>query len=297
METFPKSDNVGADVSDNAQTTITDWRIIGVSGATADGRKISAEHLNQMAESYNRSIYGARINLEHIRFFLPDYAGYGDVLELKTAPWPADNDKTCLLARLSVLPALQELWDKGKKVYTSMEIDPEFADTGKAYLVGLAVTDDPASLGTTANYTAGRALADARKIRLSTYCESQAMTDSTQPEEKDQPVTINEERAEGIFAKLFDKYFGKDKTQPAPAPAAGQTQETDPQPQQDYTAQIDALRGDNRQAAELFAKIIEAQNEQSQTLATLLARLDALEAQPANPPRAEQTGEAGSVGW
>ena len=93
-------------MSDNAQTTITDWRIIGVSGATADGRKISAEHLNQMAESYNRSIYGARINLEHIRFFLPDYAGYGDVLELKTAPWPADNDKTCLLARLSVLPAL-----------------------------------------------------------------------------------------------------------------------------------------------------------------------------------------------
>ena len=293
VETFPKSDNAGADVSDNAQTTITDWRIIGVSGATADGRKISAEHLNQMAESYNRSIYGARINLEHIRFFLPDYAGYGDVLELKTAPWPADNDKTCLLARLSVLPALQELWDKGKKVYTSMEIDPEFADTGKAYLVGLAVTDDPASLGTTANYTAGRALADARKIRLSTYCESQAMTDKTQTEEKDQPVTINEEHAEGIFAKLF----GKDKTQPAPAPAAGQTQETDPQPQQDYTAQIDALRGDNQQAAELFAKIIEAQNEQSQTLAALLSRLEALEAQPANPPRAEQTGEAGSVGW
>lgn len=80
-------------------------------------------------------------------------------------------------------------------------------------------------------------------------------------------------------------------------PAAGQTQETDPQPQQDYTAQIDALRGDNQQAAELFAKIIEAQNEQSQTLAALLSRLEALEAQPANPPRAEQTGEAGSVGW
>ena len=296
----PHSDNAGADVSDTPQTTITDWRIIGVSGATADGRKISAEHLHQMAAGYNRSIYGARINLEHIRFFLPDYAGYGDVLELKTAPWPADTAKTCLLARLSVLPALQELWDNGKKVYTSMEIDPEFADTGKAYLVGLAVTDDPASLGTTANYNTGRPLADARKIRLSTYCESQAMTDKTDktpPQEQPQPVTINEERAEGIFAKLFDKYFGKEKTQPAPAPAAGQTEETDPQPQQDYTAQIDALRGDNQQAAELFAKIIEAQNEQSQTLAALLSRLEALEAQPANPPRAEQTGEAGSVGW
>lgn len=282
-------------MSDTPKTTITDWRIIGVSGATADGRKISAEHLHQMAAGYNRSIYGARINLEHIRFFLPDYTGYGDVLELKTAPWPADTAKTCLLARLSVLPALQELWDKGKKVYTSMEIDPEFADTGQAYLVGLAVTDDPASLGTTANYNAGRPLADERKIQLTAYCESQTMTDHTQPEAKNQSAPLNEERAEGIFAKLFDKYFGKDKTQPAPAPTAGQTQETDPQ--QDYTAQIDTLRGDNRQAAELFAKIIEAQNEQSQTLAALLSRLEALEAQPANPPRAEQTGEAGSVGW
>ncbi|GHL58540.1 hypothetical protein ECZU31_18150 [Escherichia coli] len=35
-----------------------------------------------------------------------------------------------------------------QKVYTSMEIQPNFANTGKCYLVGLAVTDDPASLGT-----------------------------------------------------------------------------------------------------------------------------------------------------
>ena len=32
-----------------------------------------------------------------------------------------------------------------QKVYTSMEIQPNFANTGKCYLVGLAVTDDPAS--------------------------------------------------------------------------------------------------------------------------------------------------------
>ncbi|WP_241495282.1 GPO family capsid scaffolding protein, partial [Citrobacter freundii] len=30
-----------------------------------------------------------------------------------------------------------------QKVYTSMEIQPNFANTGKCYLVGLAVTDDP----------------------------------------------------------------------------------------------------------------------------------------------------------
>ncbi|HFL6942743.1 TPA: GPO family capsid scaffolding protein, partial [Stenotrophomonas maltophilia] len=35
-----------------------------------------------------------------------------------------------------------------QKVFTSIEISPEFADSGKAYLFGLAVTDSPASLGT-----------------------------------------------------------------------------------------------------------------------------------------------------
>ncbi|HEA8597063.1 TPA: GPO family capsid scaffolding protein, partial [Escherichia coli] len=41
-----------------------------------------------------------------------------------------------------------ELVKKGQKLFTSMEVSPKFADTGKAYLVGLAATDDPASLGT-----------------------------------------------------------------------------------------------------------------------------------------------------
>jgi hypothetical protein len=37
---------------------------------------------------------------------------------------------------------------KLQKLFTSMEVNTSFADTGKAYLVGLAATDDPASLGT-----------------------------------------------------------------------------------------------------------------------------------------------------
>src|SRR5471032_1058536 len=35
-----------------------------------------------------------------------------------------------------------------QKIYTSIEINPKFADTKQAYLIGLAVTDSPASLGT-----------------------------------------------------------------------------------------------------------------------------------------------------
>jgi hypothetical protein len=43
---------------------------------------------------------------------------------------------------------LVELKKKRQKIYHSIEVHPSFADTGKAYLMGLACTDNPASLGT-----------------------------------------------------------------------------------------------------------------------------------------------------
>jgi len=50
--------------------------------------------------------------------------------------------------RVSPTDKLRSINSRRQKVYTSIEIDPEFADTGEAYLVGLGVTDSPASLGT-----------------------------------------------------------------------------------------------------------------------------------------------------
>ncbi|ENH7330222.1 GPO family capsid scaffolding protein [Escherichia coli] len=45
---------------------------IGVEGATTDGREIQREWLEQMAASYNPTVYTALINLEHIKSYLPD---------------------------------------------------------------------------------------------------------------------------------------------------------------------------------------------------------------------------------
>jgi hypothetical protein len=54
-----------------------------------------------------------------------------------------------LFAQIEPLPSLVAMTTKDKqKIYTSIEVNPKFADTGEAYLVGLAVTDSPASLGT-----------------------------------------------------------------------------------------------------------------------------------------------------
>jgi len=126
---------------------------IGVEGDTCDGRIISATDIQEMAASFDPRVYGCRINLEHLRGILPDsvFNRYGDVLELKSEKIEDDsalNGKWALFAKIAPLDNLVDMVAKGQKVYTSMEIQPNFANSGKCYLTGLAVTDDPASLGT-----------------------------------------------------------------------------------------------------------------------------------------------------
>lgn len=126
---------------------------IGVEGDTCDGRIISAGDIQEMAETYDPRVYGCRINLEHLRGLLPDgvFKRYGDVVELKAEKIDDDsalNGKWALFAKITPPDDLIAMNKAAQKVYTSMEIQPNFANTGKCYLVGLAVTDDPASLGT-----------------------------------------------------------------------------------------------------------------------------------------------------
>lgn len=125
---------------------------IGVEGATTDGRKIEREWLVQMAASYSPQVYTALINLEHLKSYSPDntFKRYGRVVgltaeEITEGPL---SGKMALYADIEPTPELVSLTKQWQKLFTSMEVSPKFADTGEAYLVGLAATDDPASLGT-----------------------------------------------------------------------------------------------------------------------------------------------------
>lgn len=127
------------------------WFRIATAGQTTDGREIQREWIEQMAETYDPSVYGARINVEHLRGFMPDgdFGAYGDVLALKAETVTVNGeDKLALFAQLAANDKLKALNKANQKIYTSVEIDTNFAKTGRAYLVGLAVTDSPASLGT-----------------------------------------------------------------------------------------------------------------------------------------------------
>lgn len=59
---------------------------VAVSGVTADGREINGDMLKAAATSYNPSVYGARVNIEHILSPLPgsEFSAMGDVVGLST---------------------------------------------------------------------------------------------------------------------------------------------------------------------------------------------------------------------
>lgn len=121
---------------------------VAIEGDTADGREISRDWIQQMAETYNPEKYGARIWLEHMRGIFPDgpFKAYGDVLALEARE--NDAGKLELFAQISPTDELVQINQQRQKIYSSIEVDPNFAKSGQAYLVGLAVTDNPSSLGT-----------------------------------------------------------------------------------------------------------------------------------------------------
>lgn len=133
------------------KTFRSQWTRVAVEGATTDGRQIERSWIQEMADQYSPKTYGARVNCEHIKSLWPggEFGAYGDVLALKAEEADINGEKKlALYAQIEPNDALLELNKKRQKVYTSIEVRPKFADTGKAYLMGLAVTDSPASLGT-----------------------------------------------------------------------------------------------------------------------------------------------------
>lgn len=123
---------------------------VATEGATTDGRTIERISIQQMADSFDPAVYGARVWLEHIRGTLPDspFKAYGDVVAVKAEEVDTDSGKKlALFAQIEPTPELIAMTKARQKIYTSIEINPKFASTEQAYLVGLGITDSPASLG------------------------------------------------------------------------------------------------------------------------------------------------------
>lgn len=267
----------------------TEFVRVAVSGPTVDGRNIDPVMLQQAAKNYNRETYAARGNLEHIRGFSGDkpFGMYADVLALKSEPIKLEvagklEDKIGLFAQLEVSDDLVDLNKRGQKLYSSIELLPDFAGSKEAYMVGLAFTDSPASLGT-------------QRLQFSKAFGT-TPTDPVELELKLEAPTPAQAASANVGEALRDLFKSwMPATAPAvappapPAPAAAPT---------DFAAFATGLHG----ALEKMTGAIEASNKaNAEATAKVAADLDALTKRLETTPsqnysaRPPATGGAGQI--
>lgn len=206
--------------------------IVAVEGDTVDGRKIEASWIRDIAATYDRATYGARVNKEHIVGLsgAEPFKAYGDVLscsadEVTLQLGGKPVKKLALRAEIEASDDLVALTANGQKIYTSIEVAPNFANTGKAGLVGLAVTDTPASLGTDVLTFAIKhpgALSTGPRLKAAGNVFSLGHETSFELA-AGEVATPPADSAAGMFAAITAFFTGAGKTPPAivvpPAPA------------------------------------------------------------------------------
>ena len=197
-------------------------------GQTVDGRSLSQQQIIDMSETYDPVEYSARINCEHMSGYwrdIDDATALGDVIKLDHGmetfkPNGVDVQLMCLYATLSVLPVLVDANKEGKKIFTSIEFYPKFADTDRAYLVGLAVTDTPASRGVeplkfNRNADALRTDINDQELILMTKDKTNPVTKNTDPADQPTPQNNNtqdlnnQSEGDGFLQKLSNMFASK----------------------------------------------------------------------------------------
>ena len=272
-------------MSDKAKKFASKWFRVATAGATVDGRTISADHLRQMAKNFDPKVYGARVWLEHYRGIFPDsvFKALGDVTALKTEE---QDGKTRLFAQIDPTADLIAMNKARQKIYTSIEIDPRFADTGEAYMVGLAVTDTPASVGTEAlQFTVGTKRPDGQEV-LKNHLFSEAEETTIEFTEVTEPAPVD---TSGAIASAFTsvlKAFGlKPEAEKKPeTPPAVTTLSLDFKAEQlaaAFTGLQAAIAEQAKATQAAVDKLTATVTEQAKAADAFKARIEKLEGQPA----------------
>ncbi|MEH6565301.1 MAG: GPO family capsid scaffolding protein [Halopseudomonas sp.] len=186
---------------------------VAVEGATTDGRKIERQWIEDAAANYNPNTYSARVWMEHFRSITADgpFRAYGDVVALKAEEVEvAGQKRLALFAQIEPTDELIAMNKKRQKIFTSIELNPRFSDTGKAYMEGLAVTDSPASLGTemltfSANNPDANPLAGRKQHKDNLFTEAVEVDLDFEEVAPAEPS-----KADGLFARVRE-IMGKQK--------------------------------------------------------------------------------------
>lgn len=181
------------------RSLVSFWKRVAVSGPTVDGRDILPQELRDIAETYSSALYTAVIWCEHDRW----YGSHGTVFAVRLVENAPDLPAGQVALEAQLKPNDKLLWlnDQGEKLFTSIEITPNFPNTGKAYLTGLAVTDSPASLGTQELYFSSKT------SKAAFFAEPVQLDGLREPEPKSELSKFM-----AMFAQVF-KRFAADEPQ------------------------------------------------------------------------------------
>ncbi|MCY9835229.1 GPO family capsid scaffolding protein [Aeromonas media] len=187
----------------NESTLRTGFVCIATEGKAVDGRDITREWLVDMAETYDPTYYTAVIWPEHDR-----WSSYGTVQALKT------EEVDGKLKLFAVLCPNRDLvyWNQsGQYQFCSIEPFEQFADLGRTYLIGLGVTDQPASTGTT-------------HLKFSKSNKGQTIGTS-EPLDLSMLKLPKQEKPDGFMTKLFSLMASHGEPDPKPTPSHPEDEE------------------------------------------------------------------------
>lgn len=119
----------------------TGWICIASTGPTLDGRTITPECLRQLAETYDPNFYVANL--------WPDGVWGRPLGSVHAVKLQEQGDQFKLLAELCPTLELIDLNTSGAHAFCAIEASENFAGTGKWYLSGVTVTDQPTLTGLT----------------------------------------------------------------------------------------------------------------------------------------------------
>jgi len=263
---------------------------VAVSGTTIDGREITPEMLTQAVETFSLEGYTPRVNVEHIRGMSGDkpFGAVGDVVALSvqedTINIAGNTEKvTALYAMIQPNERALELNKADQKVFTSIELWPNIRGTGKWGMVGLALTDTPASPAT-------------ERVQFSKL--AQALLIGGDDEVKfDAPAPTESQGAFALALKAMSEAVTAltGGTKPEPAPELKPDAPTLPdQFSAVFKAQADALEALSQSTAEQITALTRLIETQTRDFTALKTKLETTEA-PATFNRPPATGGDGAA--
>ncbi|MFQ2364281.1 GPO family capsid scaffolding protein [Aeromonas dhakensis] len=202
----------------NESTLRTGWVCIATEGKAVDGRDITRDWLTDMAETYDPTYYTAVIWPEHDR-----WSSYGTVQALKTEEV---DGKYKLYAILCPNRDLIYWNQSGQYQFCSIEPFEQFADLGRTYLIGLGVTDQPASTGTT-------------HLKFSKSNKGQVIGTS-EPLDLSMFKLPKHEKPDSLLAKLFNLLSNHGEQTPTTPPSQPEDEEMKPE---QFDQMLGALNG------------------------------------------------------